>query len=121
MGGGTKFVRKQDKIWSETSFFHFLKCGPFVFLKIALNDSLQQCLTSSRGKSLEKIFWGPNLGQRGQHQAQNYAFCHFLIFGSLVFLEIAYNNSLQQCMPFSRVKLTKKIGGPNFGQNEAQN
>ena len=41
------------------------KLGPklvLVFLEIAYNDSLQQCITSSRGKSLEKKFWGENLG-----------------------------------------------------------
>ena len=26
----------------------FLKCGSLVFLKIAYNDSLQECITSSR-------------------------------------------------------------------------
>ena len=37
----------------------FLKCGPLVFLKIAYNDSLQECITSSRGKTHKK-----NLGDK---------------------------------------------------------
>ena len=42
-------------------------------------------------------------------------FYHFLKFGLLVLLEIAYNDSLQQCLLV--VKPTKKILGPNLGQN----
>ena len=41
------------------------KSGPkivLVFLEITYNDSLQQCITSSRGKSLEKKIWKENLG-----------------------------------------------------------
>ena len=34
---------------------HFVQFGPYVFLKIAYNDSLRQCLTSSRGKTHEKV------------------------------------------------------------------
>ena len=41
---------------------------------------------------------GANLGQMGQNRAQNKVFCYFLKFDSLVFLEIAYNDSLQQCL-----------------------
>ena len=47
---------------------HFLKFGSFVFLQIVYNDSLQQCLTSNRGKTQEKNFGDPNLGQ---NQARN--------------------------------------------------
>ena len=45
----------------------------------------------------------------GQNQAQNYVFCHFLKFGSLVFLEIACNDRLQQCLTSSRDKITQKV------------
>ena len=37
-------------------------------------------------------------------------FCQFLKFGSLVFPEIAYNDSLQQCLTSSKCKTHKKIG-----------
>ena len=47
------------------------------------------------------------------NQAQNHAFCHFLEFGSYIFYEIQYNDSLQQCLTSSRVKTQeKKIWGP---------
>ena len=46
-------------------------------------------------------------------------FRHFLEFGSLVFLQIAYGNSWQQCMAFSRGKTHEKTFlGPNFGPNK---
>ena len=35
-------------------------------------------------------------------------FCYFLKFGSLVILEIAYNDSLQQCVTSSRDKIHKE-------------
>ena len=41
---------------------NFLEFESLVFLEIKYDDSLQQCLTSSRGKTHEKYFWGPNLG-----------------------------------------------------------
>ena len=48
----------------------------------------------------------------GQNQARNEVFCHFLEFGLLVFLEIAYNDSLQQCLTSSRGKPHEKnVGG----------
>ena len=45
----------------DTSF----KFGLLVFLEIACNGSLQQFITSSRRKTHEKKFWGPNLGRNG--------------------------------------------------------
>ena len=45
-------------------------------------------------------------------------FSYFLKFGSLVFLEIAYYDILQQFLTSSRDKIwKKKNGGPNLGQN----
>ena len=38
-------------------------------------------------------------------------FCHFVKFGLLVFLEIAYSDSFQQCIISSRVKTHKKNWG----------
>ena len=42
-------------------------------------------------------------------------FCHFVKFGLLVFLEIAYSDSFQQCIISSRVKTHKKNWGEKFG------
>ena len=39
-------------------FLHFLKLGLLVFLEIGQDDSLEQCLTTSTGRSHEKNFWG---------------------------------------------------------------
>ena len=47
----------------------FLKFGSLVFLKIAYNDSLQECITSSRGKTHTKILgdkiWAKNRPKSG--------------------------------------------------------
>ena len=56
---------------------------------------------------------GANLGQMGQNRAQNKVFCYFLKFDSLVFLEIAYNDSLQQCLISNRSKFHEKKLGQN--------
>ena len=81
------------------------------------NDSLQQCLISSRGKTHTKKCLGPNLGQTSQNRALNYFFSHFLKFGALVFLEIGYDVSLQQYLTSSRFKThEKEFRGPKLGQ-----
>ena len=67
---------------------------------------------------------GANLGQMGQNRAQNKVFCYFLKFDSLVFLEIAYNDNLQQCLTSSRGKVEKNFVGSNLCQrcqNQAGN
>ena len=56
-----------------------------------------------------------NLGQISLNEAQNEVFCHFLEFGSYVFCEIQYDDSLQHCLRCSRGKTHKKILGPKFG------
>ena len=56
---------KRSKSGPKLGFCHFLKFGSLVFLEIAYNDSLQQCLTSSRDKTYKKIFWGPTMDQNG--------------------------------------------------------
>ena len=58
-----------------------------------------------------------NWGQMTQNWAQNFFFCYFLKYGSLIFLETAYNNSLQRCIRCGRGKIMKKkILDPNLGQ-----
>ena len=61
----------------------------------------------------KKLGWGgANQGERVQNQSQNFFFFfHFLKFGSVVFLKIAYNDSLQQCITFCRCKTSKKVFG----------
>ena len=58
-----------------------------------------------------KKFDDPNFSQRCLNQSQNWVFCHFLKFGSLVFFEIAYKNSMQQFLTSSRGKIHKFFFG----------
>ena len=57
---------------------------------------------------MKKHFWGPNLGQRVEIGPETSFFPHFLKFGVLVFLEIACNDSLQQCITYSKDKTHEK-------------
>ena len=57
---------------------------------------------------MKKHFQGPNLGQRGRNWPETSFFPHFLKFGVLVFLEIACNYSLQQCITYSKDKTHEK-------------
>ena len=92
--------------WTQNQVFcYFFKLGSLVFLDIAYNDSLEQCLTCSRGKTHKKYF----LDQRGQNWSLNQVFCHFLKFCLLIFLETACSDSLQQCITCSRDKIHENI------------
>ena len=52
---GIQILAKQAKIVPKISFFlHFLMFVSLVVLEIAYSNSLQQCLTSLRGKTNEK-------------------------------------------------------------------
>ena len=126
MTDGARFWGKKFAAWiwakwinigPKTSFLLFLKFYSLVLLEIACNDSLQQCVTSSPDKRHTKKLLGPNLGQRGQNRVWKLLFCHILMFGSLVFLEVAYNDSLQQFLTSRRGKIMKKsFWGANLGQ-----
>ena len=85
------------KIGPETSFFcHFLEFGSLVFLQIAFNDSLQQCLTSSRGKihkkNFEAQFWvkGAKIGSETRFFAIFSSLAHQ--FSMKLYTTIACNN-----------------------------
>ena len=55
------------------------------------------------------MFLDLNLGQASQNWAQKqFFFFHFLKFGSLDFLGIAYNDSLQPCLTSCRDKTHEK-------------
>ena len=73
----------------------------------------------------KKQFSSLNLGKWAKIGPKTSFFCHFLRFGSLVFLEIAYYDNLQQCITSVRGKTHEnKVGGPNLGQtsqNRARN
>ena len=104
--GGTNVGQtSQNQTWNQV-FQHFLNFGSLVFLEMTYSDSLQQCLISSRGKTEKKIIQGPKLGH---NLARNQFFCYFLKFGSLIFMEIAQEDSLEQCLTTSRDEPMKKI------------
>ena len=46
----------------------------------------------------KKRIGSQNLGPTGLNQAQNEVFRHYSEFKSYIFLEIAYNDSLRQCL-----------------------
>ena len=71
---------------------------------------MEECLTTSRGKTHEKKFWAPKLGAK-----LVCFFFAFLRFASLVFLETAQDCSLDQCRveTASRAETSKKVFGPN--------
>ena len=75
------------------------------FLEIAFSDSIQQCLTLSRGKTHKEILGGKSFGPK---EPQNSFFLSFSKFSWLVLLKIAYSGSLQQWLSSSRNKTHKK-------------
>ena len=60
---------------------------------------MQQCIISAKGKNFKKNFGGGDkFGLDGPKSAPKLVFFgHFFKFGLLVFLEIAYDDSLQHC------------------------
>ena len=98
--------------WAQNLFFSlFFYFDSIVFLEITYDDSLEHCLTNSRGKPHGKISGAPNW-------VRNQGFCHFLKVASFVFLDIAQDCSLGQCLPSGRSKTSEKRLGPNWDQND---
>ena len=83
---GRKCGSNGPKPGPRLNFCHFSKFGLLVFLKIAQDSNLELCLTTIRGKTHEKNFGCPNVGQTGQNRARNQVFRYFLKFGSLALL-----------------------------------
>ena len=84
------------------SFCHFIKFGSQAFLQIAYNDSLRQYHLVVV-KPSKKIRGAPNLGQTGQNWSRDQVFHHFLKFGSIVFLLIDQDDSLEQFLKFALI------------------
>ena len=83
----------------------FLKIGSLVFSDIVHYDSLPWDPVTDAATFLIKIYGGSNLGQVGKRWAWNFSFCDFLKFGSLVFHEMTYIDSLEQCLTSSWGKI----------------
>ena len=69
---------------------------------------------------MKKKFGGPNLSPTGLNQAQNEVFCHFIEFGSYVFLEIVYSDSLRQYLTSSTDKTHEKTLGTQIWVKKVQ-
>ena len=67
-------------------FFTIFRFDSLVFFNIAYDDSLEQCLMSSRSKTHVKNFGNKNLGQTDQNYTPNEVYCFFLKFVLLVYL-----------------------------------
>ena len=82
----------------------FLKDGSLVFSDIVHGDSCPGYIVTDEARVLKKKkkICCLNLGPISLNHAQNEVFCHFLEFGSLVFLEIGYHDNFQQCLTSSR-------------------
>ena len=108
---GPKFGPKLPKSVPKLGFCHFLKFSALFFLEIAYSDSLQQCITSSKGKTYKNV-WGSGLGQ---NESKLFSQVWFIIFPW-----IEYSDSLQQWLTSSRGKThDKDFWGPNWGQNKS--
>ena len=95
----------------------FLKTGSLAFPDIVHDDGWPWYLVTDAVRFLKNKFGGPNLGWMSQIQVQSYVFCNFLKFGSLVFLEIVCNDSLQSFPTSSRDKIHEKsFWGQNLGE-----
>ena len=110
-------IPDHDNLVTDEAKFLKKNCWPefwsLVFLEIGYNDSWQQYLISSRGKTHWKNFGGPKLGQTSQNWPE---MRFFAIFSSLVHY---FSLKLHTMIAGNNVELkpTKKIGGPNSGQN----
>ena len=84
---------------------NFLKIESLVFSNILCDYSWPWYLVTDEAQFLKKEVGSLNMDSMDLNQAQNEVFHHFLGFGSYVFLEIAYNNSVRQCLTSSRSKV----------------
>ena len=78
---GDQVWAKGSKIGPKTRFLPFFQVW-FISFPWNCSDSLQQWMTSSSGKTSEKSFWGPTLGQNVPKPGPKLDF--FTIFSSLV-------------------------------------
>ena len=107
---GHQIWTKRAKNGHKTMFFAlFSKWSSLVFLEIVCNHSLQHCIISSRSKTHKKNFGHQIWAKRAKNGPKTMFFCHIFKFRSLVSLEIACNNSLQQVVTTRRGKIKKLV------------
>ena len=86
----------------------FQYIGLIVFSHIVYDDSWRWYLLTDGARFSKKKICGPNLDPSSQTGVQKRVFYHFPKWDSLVFLEIACNDGLQQCLTPSRGKIHEK-------------
>ena len=96
-------------------FRHFVEFGSYVFPEIGYNDSLRQCLISSRGKTHEKILFRPKFGPNGTKSSPKLGFSPFSQVILISFLLNYIGRQLELCLLLIEVKLTKNFLGPKIG------
>ena len=85
---------------------------------MAMDDSLEQCLTTTWGKTRKNKLWEPKFGSNRPKSGPKFAFFgHFLKFASLDFLDIPDNDSLQH---LEEVKPMKKTFGDQIWTKTGQ-
>ena len=75
---------------------------------------------TDEARLLKKKILGPNFDPTGLNQVLNEVFHHFLEFGKLGFLDITYNDSMQQCLTSSRGEIQEKYLWPKYGSNKSK-
>ena len=72
----------------KLGFLVFFRFGSLVFFEIGFSDSLQQYIASTRGKNHEKKIFRHQIWAKWAKIRPKICcfFCHFLNFGSLIFL-----------------------------------
>ena len=85
----------------------FLEIGLLVFCDYLHDDSSPWYVVTDQAKFFKKVLQ-PDFGPQGPKLGLKWGLCNFFVFGSLVFLEIIYNDSVQQCLTSSRGKYHEK-------------
>ena len=103
------FSPKWAKIRPKISFFAI-----FSSLVCQFSFKLRRMIAWDNVQLLVEVKLAKKI-QMGQNQAQNQVFCYFFKFGSLVFLEIAQDDSLEHDLTTSRGKTHEKNWGFQSG------
>ena len=75
---------------------------------------------TDKARFLKQSFCSTFLGPTALNETQNENFCHFIEFGLLVFLEITYDDRLQQYLTFRRGGNHEKILGHKSGPSKSE-
>ena len=76
---------------------------------------MQEIRIYSRSKTYDKIFGGPKLGQNKPKSGLKLGFLPFLQVWFIGFVEIAYNDSLKQCLTSGGGNTFEKNLGAQIG------